>query len=204
MNIKALIRLRGCAGWSVLLKKRRHIFSRRGQYIKIDQNCSVQEITRGNPILVKSDISKCWCDLENKITPPPQTMYLCIWLKFTHYKKNSLHMMVTSKIRSKSPKSNQLSPSFGQSPFTGSEEDRTETKQRVKADTRIYKQTRDIYVSRWKGRETYCFSCCLRPSVCLSVTKSCPLFNLKTVRVISTKLHTFVRHIQTMCHAQDP
>ena len=36
----------------------------------------------------------------------------------------------------------------------------------------------------------------------LSVTKSCPLYNLKMVRDISTKLHTFVKHIQTMCHAQ--
>ena len=53
---------------------RRQVFSRRGPYIKIDQNplfhCSVQEITFGNHILVKSDISKCWCDLENKINPP--------------------------------------------------------------------------------------------------------------------------------------
>ena len=42
----------------------------------------------------------------------------------------------------------------------------------------------------------------VRPSVCLSVTKSCPLYNLITVRDISTKLHTFVKHIQTKCHAQ--
>ena len=44
----------------------------------------------------------------------------------------------------------------------------------------------------------------LRPSVFLSVTKSCLLFNLITVRGISTKLHTFVKHIQTTCHAQEP
>ena len=59
----------------------------------------------------------------------------------------------------------------------------------------------------WKGRETYCFSpsvslsVCL--SVCLSVTKSCSLYNLITVRDILMKLHTFVKHIQTTCHAQD-
>ena len=53
----------------------------------------------------------------------------------------------------------------------------------------------------WKGRETYCFSIA---SVRLCVTKSCRLYNLKTVRDISTKLHTFVKHIQTTCHAQEP
>ena len=36
----------------------------------------------------------------------------------------------------------------------------------------------------------------------LSITKVCPLYNLITVRDISTKLLTFVRHIQTTCHAQ--
>ena len=41
-------------------------------------------------------------------------------------------------------------------------------------------------------------------SVCLSVTKSCPLHNLITVTDISTKLHTFVKHIETTCHAQEP
>ena len=40
--------------------------------------------------------------------------------------------------------------------------------------------------------------------VCLSVTKSCPLHNLITVTDISTKLHTFVKHIETTCHAQEP
>ena len=48
----------------------------------------------------------------------------------------------------------------------------------------------------------------LRPSVCpsvclsvrLSVKKSCPLYNLITVRDISTNPHTFVKHIQTTCH----
>ena len=76
----------------------------------------------------------------------------------------SLHMMVTSKIRSV-PKSNKLSPSFGQSPFT----DRTETEQRFKADTRIHKQTMNIYVSPWKGGETYCFPLAsVRLSVCPS------------------------------------
>ena len=33
---------------------------------------------------------------------------------------------------------------------------------------------------------------------------SCPLYNLITIRGISTKLHTFVKHIQTTCHAQEP
>ena len=32
----------------------------------------------------------------------------------------------------------------------------------------------------------------------------CPLYNLVTVRDISTKLHIFVKHIQTMCHAPEP
>ena len=46
----------------------------------------------------------------------------------------------------------------------------------------------------WKGQETHCFSpasVCLSvlPSVCLSVTKSCPLYNLITVRDLSTELH---------------
>ena len=41
-------------------------------------------------------------------------------------------------------------------------------------------------------------------SVCLSVTKSCPLYNLITVTDISMKLHTFVKHIETTCHAQEP
>ena len=35
----------------------------------------------------------------------------------------------------------------------------------------------------------------------LSVTKLCPLYNLITVRDISTNLHTSEKHIQTMCHA---
>ena len=53
-----------------------------------------------------------------------------------------------------------------------------------------------------------CFSPCVCVSVslcvCLSVTKSCPLYNLITVTDISTKLHTIVKHIETMCHAQEP
>ena len=60
-----------------------------------------------------------------------------------------------------------------------------------------------------KGRETYCFSPWVCVSVglwvCLSVRhKSCPLYNLITVTDISTKLHTFVKHIETTCHAQEP
>ena len=50
----------------------------------------------------------------------------------------------------------------------------------------------------WKGRETLFFP------LCLTVTKLCLLYNLKTVRDISTKLHTLIKHIQTMCHAQEP
>ena len=41
-------------------------------------------------------------------------------------------------------------------------------------------------------------------SVCLSVTKLCPLYNLITDTAISTKLHTFVKHIETTCLAQEP
>ena len=46
----------------------------------------------------------------------------------------------------------------------------------------------------------------LRTSVCLSVTKSCPLSNLKTDRdtCIAMKLCTPEKHIQTTCHAQEP
>ena len=39
--------------------------------------------------------------------------------------------------------------------------------------------------------------------VCLSVKILCLLYNLKTVRDISMKLHTFVKHILTTCHAQE-
>ena len=46
------------------------------------------------------------------------------------------------------------------------------------------------------------FPLCL--SVCLSVHHKILLYNLITVRDISTKLHTFVKHIQTTCHAQEP
>ena len=35
------------------------------------------------------------------------------------------------------------------------------------------------------------------------VTKLCLLYNLKTVKDISMKLHTFVKHIQSTCHAQE-
>ena len=43
----------------------------------------------------------------------------------------------------------------------------------------------------------------VRPSVRLSV-KSCPLYNLKTVKDFSMKLGTIVIHDETMCHAQEP
>ena len=32
----------------------------------------------------------------------------------------------------------------------------------------------------------------------------CPLYNLITVRGISTKLYTIVKHVQMTCHAQEP
>ena len=71
--VRFKIRLRECAGWSVpvLLKKpTEDRFPRDEAHIYLLFHCSVQEITFGNPILVKSDIAKCWCDLENKINPP--------------------------------------------------------------------------------------------------------------------------------------
>ena len=48
----------------------------------------------------------------------------------------------------------------------------------------------------------------VRPSVCLSVCppvrhKSCPLYNLKTVKDFSMKLGTLVNHDETMRHAQE-
>ena len=44
----------------------------------------------------------------------------------------------------------------------------------------------------------------VRPSVRLSVRhKSCPLYNLKTVKDFSMKLGKLVNHDETKCHAQD-
>ena len=40
-------------------------------------------------------------------------------------------------------------------------------------------------------------------SVCLSVTKSCLLYNLIADTDISMKLHIFVKHIKMTCHAQE-
>ena len=60
----------------------------------------------------------------------------------------------------------------------------------------------------WVGRHivfplaSVCGSVCL--CVCFSGTKSCPPYNLITVTDILTKLHTFVKHIETTCHAQEP
>ena len=34
-------------------------------------------------------------------------------------------------------------------------------------------------------------------------TISCPLYNLKTVKEISVKLSTLIKHDETMCHAQE-
>ena len=36
-----------------------------------------------------------------------------------------------------------------------------------------------------------------------SIIKLCLFYNLITVRDISAKLHTFVKHFQTTCHAQE-
>ena len=49
----------------------------------------------------------------------------------------------------------------------------------------------------------------VRPSVRASVRpsvrhKSCPLYNLKTVKDFSMKLGTLVNHDKTMCRAQEP
>ena len=62
------------------------------------------------------------------------------------------------------------------------------------------------YVSPLQGQETHaCVRPSVRPSVCLSVChKSCPLYNLKTVKDFSMKLSTLVNHDETMCHAQEP
>ena len=55
------------------------------------------------------------------------------------------------------------------------------------------------YVSLRQGRETYCFSPCVCPSVRPSVRhKSCPLYNLKTVQDFSMKLGTLVNHDETL------
>ena len=62
----------------------------------------------------------------------------------------------------------------------------------------------DYYVSPLQGSGDILFFP-LRLSVCLSVRhKSFPLYNLITVTDISMKLHTFVKHIETTCHAQEP
>ena len=83
-------------------------------------------------------------------------------------------------------------------------------------DKKIDKPNQDnyfSYVSPLQGRETYYFSPCVCLSVRLSVRpsvtnrvrhKSCPLYNLKTVRDFSMKLGTLVNHDETMCHAQEP
>ena len=64
----------------------------------------------------------------------------------------------------------------------------------------------------WKGRETFCFPLAsvrlsVYPSVCMAVRHKTmsALYNLKTIRDILTKLHTFVKQIQTtMSNAQEP
>ena len=57
----------------------------------------------------------------------------------------------------------------------------------------------NYYVSPLQGSGDILFF-----SLRLSVTKSCQLYNLITVTDISMKLHTFVKHIETTCHAQEP
>ena len=37
-----------------------------------------------------------------------------------------------------------------------------------------------------------------------STTISCPLYNLKTIRNISMKLGTLIKHDKMMCHAKEP
>ena len=45
----------------------------------------------------------------------------------------------------------------------------------------------------------------VRRSVCLSVRhKSCPLYNSKTIRDISMKLGTLIKHNRMMCHVKEP
>ena len=68
-----------------------------------------------------------------------------------------------------------------------------------------YLMIKDNYVFPLQGSGDIVFpllSVC--GSVCLSITKSCPLYNLITVTDISMKLHTFVKHIERLCHAQEP
>ena len=59
------------------------------------------------------------------------------------------------------------------------------------------------YVSPRQGRETRIVfpRASVRPSV---HHKSCPLYNLKTVKDFSMKLSTLVNHDKTVCHAQEP
>ena len=59
--------------------------------------------------------------------------------------------------------------------------------------------TGNYYVSPLEGSGHILFSPLL-----LSVTKLCPPHNLKTVRDILTKFHIFLKHIQMLCHAQEP
>ena len=61
-----------------------------------------------------------------------------------------------------------------------------------------------LYLPSLQGSGDILFSPCVCLCVCLSVTKSCPLYNLITVTDISTELHTFVKQIEMTCHAQEP
>ena len=55
------------------------------------------------------------------------------------------------------------------------------------------------------GRHIVFLRASVCPSVCLSVRhKSCPLYNLKTVKDFSMDLGALVNHDETMCHAQEP
>ena len=64
------------------------------------------------------------------------------------------------------------------------------------------------YVSPLQGRETYCFSPGVCPSVCLSVRpsvchKSCPLYNLKTAQALFRKLYTNINQHELTCRVQE-
>ena len=65
-----------------------------------------------------------------------------------------------------------------------------------------YPHSYDYYFFPFRVGRRIVFSFCL--SVRLSVTKSCPFYYLITVIDILMKLHTFVKHMETICHALEP
>ena len=109
------------------------------------------------------------------------------------------------------PRKRWLRPSMTEKLFTGTLRINQPTNQLNKVVHIDFSDNQVIYLFMsppCKGRETSCFSPCVRLSVCLyvclSVAKSCPIYNLITVTDISTKLHTIVKHIETRCHTQEP